>query len=88
MKISAINNKQTYNNNVNFQAKTRGKAGAIIGGITGLMMTGAMMATYPLDWQNVKTWPIVAMSLTAGGALEGKMIGDSIDRKKDKDKKD
>ena len=44
-------------------------------------MCGAMIATYPLDWKQGKTWPIVGISLTAAGALNGKLIGDIFEKK-------
>lgn len=84
MRIAAINC-----NNTTFESKARGKAGAVIGGVTGLMMCGAMMATCPVDWHKIKTWPIVGVALTTGGALQGKMIADTFEsRSKDKDKKE
>ncbi len=84
MRVSPIN----YNNPT-FESKTRGKAGAVIGGVTGLLMTGAMMATCPVDWHKIKTWPIVGISFTLGGAMQGKMISDTFEnRTKDKNKKE
>lgn len=85
MRISAINNQQNYNNNLNFQARrgnnVGGKKGVVLGGLAGLMMTGAMMATCPVDWKKIKTWPIVATALTTAGAYYGKFIEDLNKRK-------
>ncbi len=91
MKISAINTQQHYNN-VNFQGrgnlgnKHYGRRGAVLGGITGLMMTGAMMATCPVDWQKIKTWPIMGIALTTAGAHNGKLIGDIFENKNKREK--
>lgn len=79
MRVSSIQNQQIYTERT-FKGK-KAKAGSIIGGIAGLAMCGAMIATYPLDWKQVKTWPIVGISLTAAGALNGKLIGDIFEKK-------
>ncbi len=83
MRISALNNQQHYKA-PQFQGKGK-SAGYVIGGFTGLLMSGAMIASFPGDWKQIKTWPIVVTALTAGGALEGKMIADFFSKKKDKE---
>lgn len=84
MKISAIHYQQNYNQT--FKGSKSGKKGAIIGGFTGLAICGAMIATYPLDWKQVKTWPIMGIALTTTGAFNGKLIGDIFENKNKREK--
>ncbi len=80
MRVSAINNQQVYKT-TEFKGKGK-RVGCVVGGITGLLMSGAMIATCPVDWTKIKTWPIVITSLGAGGAMQGALIGKSFDDKK------
>lgn len=79
MRVLTIQNQQIYSQQ-SFHGK-KAKTGSVIGGLAGLAMCGAMIATYPLDWKQVKTWPITGISLTAAGALNGKLIGDIFEKK-------
>lgn len=81
MRITPINNYQSV-----YRGKYNKRAikGSIIGGLTGLAVCGAMIATYPLDWRKVTTWPILGIGLTANGAYTGKLISEIIDKKKQK----
>lgn len=85
MRITPINNyQQAYRGKCSGKCSKRAVKGGIIGGLTGLAMCGAMIATYPLDWKQVKTWPILGIGLTISGAYNGKLIGELMDRKKEK----
>ena len=81
MRIGAINN---YHPTYRGKCNKRAVKGGIIGGLAGLAMFGAMIATYPLDWRKVTTWPILGIGLTANGAYTGKLIGEIMDKRKNK----
>ena len=80
MRVSQVNSQQHY---ITPQFQSKGKrVGCVVGGLSGLLLSGAMIATCPADWKQIKTWPIVITSLGIGGAAQGAFIGQTFDNKK------